>query len=246
MSCTSPRGSPRRVRKQYQFAMSAHPSVSRMWLISSMDRITPRKTRYLEPSPATTGPPHSTHCVPGLCVARASAVRLRLRLVVGTFPMGRAHSQTARTSRRPPRSAVNDSAAVQESVLRLFQWSSLIPPSDRCGTSLVILAPAVRPFVRGRPLGVPLLRGRFLSSLCCLPSLFPVVRLCCCPKRTPRLIGRDTSLYPVGLTSFLLSVGDEGQGTTLLLTPARLRSHAWGLCLERKRFRLREGVSGHL
>ena len=65
-----------------------------------------------------------------------------------------------------------------------------------------------------------------------------LVRLYCCPKRTPRLIGRDTSLYPVGLTSSLLFVGDEGQGTTLLLTPARLRSHAWGLCLERKRFRL--------
>ena len=58
-----------------------------------------------------------------------------------------------------------------------------------------------------------------------------MVRLCCCLKRTARPIGRDTILSPVGLTCFLLSDGDEGQGTALLLTPpacARTRGdYAW-------------------
>ena len=84
---------------------------------------------------------------------------------------------------------------------------------------------------RGLPLDGLRCRGRLLSCPCCCPSSFPVVRLCCCLKRTARPIGRDSILSPVGLTCFLLSDGDEGQGTALLLTPpacARTRrDYAW-------------------
>ena len=114
---------------------------------------------------------------------------------------------------------------------RLFHWSCLSCSTGFRGRSRAIRVHVAGSCCRGLPLDGLRCRGRLLSCPCCFPSSFPVVRLCCCLKRTTRPIGRDTPLSPGGLTSFLLSVGDEGQGTTLLLTPpARARTrwdYAW-------------------
>ena len=133
--------------------------------------------------------------------------------------MGDSRSKTDHTLRRSLCSAASDPAPVQRSDWRLFHWSCLSCSTGYRGRSRAIRAHVAGSCCRGLPLDGPHCLGHLLSCPYWCPSSFPVVRLCCCLIRTARPIGRDSILSPVGLTCFLLSDGDEGQGTALLLTP---------------------------